>query len=318
MIALQRPVVPEIALDVIEGLTTSPKSLPPKLFYDAVGSELFEEITRLPEYYPTRTELSIFKAYADEISAACGHSVNLVELGAGTGHKTRTIIAALLRRQLVVNYFPVDVSPAALDFAKSALEEEFAAVRVRPVVLDFSESMGFLRRIPRPRLVLYIGSSIGNLEPREAGALLTSLRSAIEPGDCFLLGTDLVKDTSILLPAYNDPQGVTERFNKNMLARINRELGGQFDMEAFNHRAIWNERESRVEMHLESAEEQVVRVDLLNLSVPFRRGETIHTENSYKYTVEGVQRMLAASGFELAHTWCDARGWFAVHLARVS
>lgn len=317
MIALQRPVVPEIALDVIEGLTSSPKSLPPKLFYDAEGSALFEEITRLPEYYLTRTELGIFQARADEISRACGHSVNLVELGAGTGHKTRTIIAALLRRQLAVNYSPVDVSSAALEFAKTSLEDEFGAIRVRPVVMDFSESMRFLRRIPAPRLVLYIGSSIGNLEPREAHSLLANLRAALDPGDCFLLGTDLVKDLSILLPAYNDPQGVTDRFNKNVLARINRELGGHFNLNLFNHRAIWNQRESRVEMHLESRQAQTVRVDLLNLSVPFSRGETIHTENSYKYTVEGVRGMLSATGFELAHTWQDTREWFAVHLASV-
>lgn len=318
MIAIERQLVPEIALDVIEGLTTRPKSLPPKLFYDAEGSAMFEEITRLPEYYLTRTELGIFQTRAGEICDTCGSGVSLVELGAGSGHKTRTIIASLLRRQLKVNYFPVDVSAAALYGAQVALQEEFELVSVRPVVLDYSESMRFLRRIPRPRLVLYIGSSIGNLEPQDAQCLLIQLRAALEPGDCFLLGTDLVKDPSILLPAYNDAQGITEQFNKNMLARINRELGGHFDLDLFKHVAEWNPRASRMEIYLESCEDQVVHVDLLNLSVPFDKGERIHTENSYKYRIEGVQQMLAETGFELAHTWCDPQGWFAVHLARLA
>ena len=318
MIALQRTLIPEIALDVIEGLTAYPKSLPPKLFYDAEGSALFEEITRLPEYYLTRTELGIFQARADEICKACDPGVSLVELGAGSGHKTRTIIAALLRRQLAVKYFPVDVSPAALEFAKRSLEAEFDYLSVRPILMDYFESMQFLRRIPAPRLVLYIGSSIGNLEPEQAGLLLSHLRASLEPGDCFLLGTDLVKEREILLPAYDDAQGVTAAFNKNVLARINRELGGHFDLALFKHVAVWNERESRMEMYLESRVEQVVRVDVLNLSVPFSKGERIHTENSYKYRVQGVRTMMQQAGFELDHTWYDERKWFAVHLARVA
>jgi dimethylhistidine N-methyltransferase len=318
MIALQRTLIPEIALEVIEGLTAHPKSLPPKLFYDAEGSALFEEITRLPEYYLTRTELSIFQARADEICKACEPAVSLVELGAGSGHKTRTIIAALLRRQLGVKYFPVDVSPAALEFAKRSLETEFDYLSVRPILMDYFESMEFLRRIPRPRLVLYIGSSIGNLEPDQASLLLQQLRAALEPGDCFLLGTDLVKEREILLPAYDDALGVTAQFNKNVLARINRELGGHFDLALFKHVATWNERESRMEMHLESRADQVVRMDVLNLSVPFIKGERIHTENSYKYRVENVRSMLEQAGFDLAHTWYDERKWFAVHLGRVA
>ncbi|MCI0349698.1 MAG: L-histidine N(alpha)-methyltransferase [Acidobacteriales bacterium] len=318
MIALQRPVVPEIALDVIEGLTSRPKSLPPKLFYDAEGSAIFEEITRLPEYYLTRTELGILQERAGEICRHCEPGVSLVELGAGSGHKTRTIIASLLRRQLWLNYFPVDVSAAALQSAKAALEAEFEYLSVRPIVMDYSESMRFLRRIPRPRLVLYIGSSIGNLEPRQAAFLLRQLRAQLEPGDCFLLGTDLVKERAILLPAYDDADGVTAAFNKNVLARINRELGGHFDLALFKHVASWNESESRMEMYLESRAEQVVRIDALNLSVPFAKGERIHTENSYKYRVEDVRFMLTEAGFELAHTWYDERKWFAVHLARAA
>jgi dimethylhistidine N-methyltransferase len=317
MIALERPVLPEIALDVIEGLTQRPKSLPPKLFYDAEGSALFDEITRLPEYYLTRTELAILESHAGEIAHASASNVNLVELGAGSGHKTRTVIRALLRRQLWLNYLPVDVSAAALNSAKVALEQEFESLRVRPVVLDYSLGMQFMKRLPRPRLLLYIGSSIGNLEPEEANSLLQQVRAALDPGDSFLLGTDLVKSASILQPAYDDSQGVTERFNKNILARINRELGGQFDLNSFRHLARWNRERSRMEIYLESLTNQVVRINLLNLSIPFARGERIHTENSYKYTLEGVRSMLTEAGFETANTWCDPCNWFAVHLARV-
>ena len=318
MIALERPVLPEIALDVIEGLTQRPKSLPPKLFYDAEGSALFDEITRLPEYYLTRTELAILESHAGEIAHAGASNVNLVELGAGSGHKTRTVIRALLRRQLWLNYFPVDVSEAALNSAKDALEQEFESLRVRPVVLDYSLGMRFIKRLPRPRLLLYIGSSIGNLEPEEAKSLLQHVRAALDPGDSFLLGTDLVKSASVLQPAYDDSQGVTERFNKNILARINRELGGQFDLNLFRHLARWNRERSRMEIYLESLANQVVRINLLNLSIPFARGERIHTENSYKYTLDGVRSMLAEAGFEAVSTWCDPCDWFAVHLARVA
>jgi L-histidine Nalpha-methyltransferase len=318
MIAIQRTFVPEITLDVIEGLTSRPKTLPPKLFYDAEGSELFEEITRLPEYYLTRTELGILQARADEICKGCEPAINLVELGAGSGHKTRTIIASLLRRQLGLKYFPVDVSPSALQAAKAALETEFDYLSVRPIVMDYFESMEFLRRIPRPRLVLYIGSSIGNLEPDQAAFLLSKLRAALEPGDCFLLGTDLVKEREILVPAYDDAQGVTAQFNKNILGRINRELGGHFDLALFSHVAVWNQRESRMQMYLESRVDQVVRIDVLNLSVPFTKGERIHTENSYKYKVNDVRLMLEQAGFDLGHTWYDQRKWFAVHLAQVA
>jgi len=318
MTALERPVLPEIALDVIEGLTQRPKSLPPKLFYDAEGSSLFDDITRLPEYYLTRTELAILESHAGEIAHASGANVNLVELGAGSGHKTRTIIRALLRRQLWLNYFPVDVSAAALYSAKDALEQEFESLRVRPVVLDYSLGMRFMKRLPRPRLLLYIGSSIGNLEPEEANSLLRQVRAALDPGDSFLLGTDLVKSPSVLVPAYNDSQGVTELFNKNILARINRELGGQFDLKSFRHLARWNRERSRMEIYLESLADQVVRINLLNLSIPFARGERIHTENSYKYTLDGVRSMLTEAGFEMANTWCDPCNWFAVHLARVA
>jgi dimethylhistidine N-methyltransferase len=315
MIAVERQLIPEIAQDVVQGLTSTPKALPPKLFYDAEGSVLFDEITRLPEYYLTRTELSILQAHAQEIARACPPGVNLVELGAGSGHKTRTIISALLRRQLQVTYFPVDVSFSALEAAKSALEKEFESLSVQPVVLDYSASMRFLTRIPSPKLVLYIGSSIGNSEPHQARSLLTNLRAALQPDDCFLLGTDLVKDPAILLPAYDDAQGVTEQFNKNILARINRELAGHFDLNAFRHVACWNPRQSRMEMYLESCVDQMVPVDLLKLCVRLKAGERIHTENSYKYTLDGARSMLAEAGFELLETLSDPRSCFAVHLA---
>lgn len=316
MIAIEQRPIPEIAADVLEGLTRSPKALPPKLFYDAEGSALFEEITRLPEYYLTRTELSILEQNADEICRWAGNNLSLVELGAGSARKTRTLIRALAARQLRVLYVPVDISRPALGEAQRALEAEFRCVKVHPVARDFSD-LSFLRSVPAPRLVLYIGSSIGNLDEPDAIGLLRGLRCAMGAHDHLLLGTDLVKPPDVLLAAYDDAAGVTARFNKNVLARINRELGGHFDLETFRHVACWNAASSRIEMHLESAREQEVGIDALRLQVSFAADEWLHTENSYKYTIASVRSMLERAGFELEHTWMDPRPWFAVHLAGV-
>ena len=316
MIALEQRPIPEIAADVLDGLTRSPKALPPKLFYDAEGSALFDEITRLPEYYLTRTELGILEQNADEICRRAGNSLSVVELGAGNARKTRTLIRALARRQLRVLYVPVDISRPALAEAQGELEAEFHSIKVHPVVRDFSD-LTFLQSVPAPRLVLYIGSSIGNLDEPEAISLLRGLRSAMSRRDHLLLGTDLVKSRDVLLPAYDDAAGVTARFNKNMLARINRELAGHFDLEAFRHVACWNQRASRMEMYLESLCEQTVIIDALQLRVSFVAGEWLHTENSYKYTTASVRSMLDEAGFELKQTWTDPCHWFAVHICGV-
>ena len=312
-----RSVVPAtIANDVAEGLSRSPKLLPPKLFYDAAGSALFEEISRLPEYYLTRTELRILEEHAADIAKYTAGGASIVELGSGSSAKTRVLLDAFARGRLRVPYFPVDISPAALASARGTLRREQPAVRVVPIVADIAGDLDFLREIPPPRLVLYIGSSIGNMERDEASAFLRRLRSRLHPGDALLLGTDLVKDRDILYAAYNDRAGVTARFNLNLLARINRELGGHFELDRFRHIALWNAKESRVEMYLESLREQEVAIDLLRMRIHFGRGERIHTENSHKYTVRRSRAMLRDAGFSPLATWTDAKQWFAVHFAK--
>jgi L-histidine N-alpha-methyltransferase len=316
MIATNLRVVSPIAEDVYAGLTSVPKRLPAKLFYDASGSALFEEITRLPEYYLTRTEAAILQANAAEICRLAGKNVTVVELAAGSGEKTRLLLAELLRKQASVTYVPVDVSEAALVAARQNIERSLPGVRVQPVMRELTD-LAFLARYPSPRLVLFIGSTIGNLEDDATITLLRDIAAQLGPTDRLLLGTDLAKDTEVLLAAYNDAQGVTARFNRNLLARINRELAADFDLEAFAHVACWNAERSRIEMHLESQRRQSVRIRDLNLTLEFAPGERIHTENSYKYTLPRVRTLLAQAGFALAQTWSDERGWYAVHLAQL-
>ena len=309
--------VPTIAVDVREGLSRKPKSLPPKLLYDAQGSALFEQITCLPEYYPTRTEAAILTSHADEICSRLGRNVSVGELGAGTATKTRILLRSLLRRQFNVNYFPLDVSDAALQLAKDEVERELTAVNVHPQVGDF-EDLTFLGMQAPPRLVLYIGSSIGNLEHDDAVSLLQNIARHLSSGDQILLGVDLVKDSSVMHAAYNDSAGITASFNKNLLVRINRELGGHFEPDAFCHVSFWNEAASRIELHLESTCPQSVRVDALDTTLRFYQGERIHTENSYKYTVECLEELLESGGFEVEHIWTDPDCWFAVSLGVIT
>ncbi len=317
MIAREQVLLPAIAAEVAQGLRRSPKSLPPWLFYDQRGSELFERITRLPEYYLTRTERAILEAYAEEICRLAGSNLTVVELGAGTADKTRILLSRLLRRQLRLRYVPVDVSRAALESAEQRLRTELPQLEVHPIVADYTVDRLDPREAPGRKLVLYLGSSIGNFEPEAAIALLTRVHAGLRPGDCLLLGADRIKSRSVLVPAYADAQGVTAQFNKNMLARINRELGADFDLANFRHIAKWNVRASRIEIYLESACRQSVRIGLLQMTVRFQAGERLHTENSYKYTDASVRRMLAAGGFVLERTFSDDRNWFGVHLARV-
>jgi L-histidine Nalpha-methyltransferase len=308
--------VSPIAEDVLSGLTKNPKSLPPKLFYDAEGSQLFELITELPEYYLTRTEAKILNQFAGEMVEAAGHDITLVELGAGTATKTRIVIREVLKRQRRAKFYPIDVSRSALEDAAHRLNGDFPGLELHPVVADYCEGLDGVANNAGRKLVLYLGSSIGNFEPLQAGAVLHSVRNSLRPGDALLLGTDLVKSESVLVPAYDDAQGVTARFNKNMLARINRELGGDFDLAAFRHVAIWNPKCSRIEIYLESTREQTVHISDLGLKVHFSAGERMHTENSYKFAPRMVRSVLNVGGFELERSWMDRRGWFAVHLAR--
>jgi L-histidine Nalpha-methyltransferase len=306
-----------VALAAREGLRATPKHLPCWLLYDATGSELFEQITELPEYYLTRTERAILERYGGEIIHQAGPSLTLVELGAGTASKTCILIEELLQRQTRALFYPIDVSASALDEAVRQLGRQFPNLRVNPIVTDYTHGVPALSRISGRKLVLYIGSSIGNFEHADAIRLLRRIRQTLRPGDGLLLGTDFAKSSKILLPAYNDSQGVTELFSKNILRRLNRELDADFNLDLFRHVALWNRRESRMEIYLESLTSQNVFLPALDMDVSFQAGECIHTENSYKYTLEMVESLLRQSGFRLEQTWCDAKKWFGVHLARV-
>lgn len=314
-----------MALDVATGLKSQPKTLSPKYFYDAVGSVLFDEITRLPEYYLTQTEHSILAENAREIlqTAADGHidaspqdELIILELGAGSATKTLTILREALQLQERCVFVPVDVSQSALEEAVVRIGEELPRVQVRPEVLDYTESLAGLEQFDGRKLVLYIGSSIGNFEPFQAGALLRKVRAALNPGDALLLGTDMRKPEDVLLPAYDDRRGVTAAFNKNILTHINRELNANFDLDSFQHRAVWNSNQSRIEMHLESLRTQKVEIGALAMTVQFARGETIHTENSYKFTMPMIEAIANNGGFTVERTWSDSREWFTVHLLR--
>ncbi len=317
MIARELVVIPSFAREVEEGLSRTPKSLPSKLFYDGPGSVLFEEITHLPEYYLTRTELEILQTRATEIAKAVGSNVTVVELGAGTATKTGTLLRALAGKQIRTSYFPVDISPSALAEAKMQVNAQVPNARVHPIVADFGEGFAFLRDIPGRKLVLYLGSSIGNFDPEAAVSMLVEVRRELRPGDSLLLGTDLVKPSTVLIPAYDDARGITAQFNKNILRRLNRELGSDFYVNAFRHVACWNAACSRMEMHLQSQCRQTVSLGILGSKVAFAPGERIHTENSYKYTIPMVKGMLRAAGFSLDQTWFDDKKWFALNLAGI-
>jgi dimethylhistidine N-methyltransferase len=317
-----------------------PKRLPAWLFYDEAGSRLFDEITERPEYYLTRTERGILAQHCGTMVArAAGleasdlesftldgnclertsHArLRIAELGAGSADKTRLLLKAAVARQGNVIYEPVDVSLSALEAAKERIEREIPGVTVMPRVEDYTQGLELDPTSPgERRLVLYIGSSIGNFEPWEAERVLSRVCDGLSAGDALLLGVDLKKDEATLLAAYDDAAGVTADFNLNMLARLNRELGAEFELDAFEHRAVWNARESRMEMHLESRVAHRVRFDELDLEVEFEEGERIHTENSYKYLPGQAEALMASAGFEPVESWTDERGWFGVCLGRV-
>ncbi|MFJ8129677.1 L-histidine N(alpha)-methyltransferase [Streptomyces hydrogenans] len=301
----------DLRADVLHGLTRSPKELPPKWFYDARGSELFDAITRLPEYYPTRAEREILIARAPEIAAATG-ARTLVELGSGSSEKTRFLIDALLPG--LAAYVPVDVSESALTGAAEALLADRPGLRVHALVADFTRSVA-LPKTPGPRLVAFLGGTIGNLLPQERRSFLGAVRGMTAAGDGFLLGTDLVKDESTLVAAYDDAAGVTAEFNKNVLAVIDRELGADADPDDFDHVARWDREREWIEMRLRARHALTVKIPDLDLVVPFEAGEELRTEVSAKFRQEGVRAELAAAGFELTRWWTDEEGRFALSLA---
>ncbi|MFE9612153.1 L-histidine N(alpha)-methyltransferase [Streptomyces sp. NPDC006012] len=298
--------------DVRRGLTSTPKTLPPKWFYDARGSELFERITELPEYYPTRAEREILLARAGEIAAATG-ARTLVELGSGSSEKTRHLIDALTALHV---YVPVDVSESALTQAARSLIEERPGLAVHALIADFTAELA-LPPTPGPRLLAFLGGTIGNLLPAERAAFLASVRRLLSPGDTLLLGTDLVKDEQTLVHAYDDAAGVTAEFDKNVLAVVNRELGADFDPDAFDHVALWDARHEWVEMRLRARTAQTVKVPALDLAVEFAAGEELRTEVSAKFRKSGVSAELAAAGLELTRWWTDTAGRFALSLSTV-
>lgn len=299
--------------DVRRGLTSVPKELPPKWFYDARGSELFDEITRLPEYYPTRREREILRARGAEIAAASGADV-LVELGSGTSEKTRLLLDALYTQGSLRRFVPFDVSEATLRATASAIAEEYPGVEVRAVVGDFEHQ---LRTIPSGgrRIVAFLGGTIGNLYPRQRALFLGEIAELLGPGDAFLLGTDLVKDAARLRGAYDDSAGVTAEFNKNVLHVLNRELDADFDVDSFEHVARWDADREWMAMSLRSTVDRDVLVRDLDLKIAFSRGEEMRTEISAKFRRPGVEAELAAAGFDLAHWWADASGDFALSLS---
>jgi len=294
------------AADVMAGLTAKPKSLPPKYFYDAAGSVLFERITQLPEYYPTRCELAILRDNAPAIASLFPQNCALIEFGAGSSKKARILLGAAAT---IEAYIPVDISGDFLQQDAALLRRDFPRLAVHPVIADFTKNFAIPPSLANlPRVGFFPGSTIGNFERHEAAAFLRHAGDVLGPAAVLVIGVDLVKDVAVLCPAYNDAEGVTAKFNLNLLARINRELGADFDLSTFEHHACYNREQSRIEMHLASTKRQKVRVN--GKTINFRAGETIHTENSYKYTLEAFEALARGSGWSPGKVWSD--GLFGV------
>jgi L-histidine Nalpha-methyltransferase len=306
------------ANDVGLGLTEDPKSLSPKYFYDALGSQLFEAICLLPEYYLTRAETEIFQSHAAEIIAqmqAPSAPVGIVELGSGSSIKTRLLIEAILARQDRLHYRPIDISATILEQSAGKLLGDYPNLYITANVSDYTEGLSSVVRRDGERIfVLFLGSNIGNYMPEEGRSLLTQIRRTLRPGDGLLLGADLKKSPAILEPAYNDALGVTAAFNLNLLLRINRELDADFDPARFEHRAVYNEREGRVEIFIVSRAAQSVRIKKIGVRVEFREGELIHTENSYKYDPAQLEALARETGFKPNRSWFDSEKRFSCNL----
>ena len=303
-----RPDVGNFREDVVDGLVAATKHIPPKYFYDERGSALFDRITRLPEYYPTRTEIAILEEHAEDAVALLGRRWELIELGSGSSRKVRIILDAASGAG---TYVPIDISREALRAASNQIARAYPHIRVIAVCADYTQPLALARQDPLARRVVFFpGSTIGNFEPQQAVAFMRNVRKSLRQGDLFLVGADLQKAPSILHAAYNDAAGVTARFNINLLNRMNRELGATFDPRQFEHVAFYDARLGRIEMHLRSLLDQTVRV--AGIEVSFRAKETIHTENSYKYTREGFNAMAEEAGFRARDVWTDEGKLFSV------
>jgi L-histidine N-alpha-methyltransferase len=306
----------DFAEDVRRGLSGSPKTLPPKYFYDDLGSALFEAICHLPEYYVSRSETEILSSADDDIVQSFGAPIRLIELGSGNSQKTRLLLDPLISRQPALEYVPIDVDGELLGRTARTLLDLYPTLIVHGVASDFRRVDQLLAPIvaadPVPRnVVLFLGSTIGNLDPSDRDDLLSAIRRLMRGGDALLLGADRRKDKSIVEPAYDDALGVTAAFNLNMLVRINAQLGGRFDLANFRHRAFFNETESRIEMHIVSTIAQRIRIATLDTEIAFESGETIHTENSYKFDDDAIQSLAGRTGFAVTRRWTDSRRLFA-------
>jgi L-histidine Nalpha-methyltransferase len=299
--------------DVRDGLQSSPKSLPPKWFYDSVGSDLFDQITRLPEYYPTRAEAEILRAHAAEVASVTGADT-LIELGSGTSEKTRILLDALQHSGALRRFVPFDVDASILSAAATAIQREYPDIEIAAVCGDFEEHLPEIPGGGR-RLFVFLGSTIGNLNRGPRAEFLAALAAVLRPGDSLLLGTDLVKDVGRLVRAYDDAAGVTAQFNRNVLAVINRELDADFDVDAFRHVASWNREEERMEMWLRAERAQRVRIGALDLTVEFAAGEQLLTEVSCKFRAEAVAAELAQAGLRRTRWWTDDAGDFGLSLS---
>ena len=297
------------AVDVLAGLSARPKRLSPKYFYDEAGSRLFEQITELPEYYPTRCELAILREHSAEIARFIRPQGALIEFGSGSTRKVRILLAAA---PSLAAYVPVDISSEMLAQEAAELRRDHPQLALVPVAADFTQPFRLPQAIMKlPRTGFFPGSTIGNFEPHDAGAFLRHSGRMLGPQATLIIGVDLVKDASILNAAYDDAAGVTAKFNLNLLARINRELAADFDLDTFSHHAFYNSERSRVEMHLASRKRQKVKV--AGRTIEFRAGETIHTENSYKYTIDSFRSLARGSGWTPARVWTDPQGYFSIH-----
>ncbi|MCC6418265.1 MAG: L-histidine N(alpha)-methyltransferase [Gemmataceae bacterium] len=314
-----RAVQDDLADDVRRGLLATEKWLPCKYFYDATGMALFEEICGLPEYYLTRAETTILAEHAPAMLDLCPPGLDLVELGSGSARKTRLLIEACLVRQERLTYYPIDIARPALEDAAHRLLESYPGLRVVGLVGEYADGLGYLAgQAGGPRLVAFLGSTVGNFDEDDLDRFLNLLRRSLRPEDRFLLGFDLRKDPATLIAAYDDARGVTARFNRNVLARINHTLGADFDLGAFRHRATFDAARGRIEMRLVSLRPQTVHIAALGLKVDFAEGETLHTENCYKHSEKGLRAILAGHRLEVRGAFADPQRRFCVFLANPS
>lgn len=306
--------------DVALGLNSNPKKLPSKYFYDKIGDELFVKIMNMPEYYLTRAEHEIFKQQAPAIINSFGFNTNeffeLIELGAGDGTKTKELLKALNKENYQYEYIPIDISKNTLEKLKANLVKELPEVTVAPKHGTYFNVLSDLKETKHPKVVLFLGSNIGNLEDTKAKSFIAKLSEALQVNDCLLLGVDLMKDKEIILPAYNDAQGITSAFNLNLLHRINNELGGNFDVNAFEHKPEYDEKTGVAESYLVSAKSQTVTIQALNETYTFEAGERIHTEISRKYNDKVLDAILKESNLEIEHKFIDTKGYFADYILK--